>query len=223
MIQDIFKYKKANGCKLTEYGFVETNGIYRTSMPILDKQFELHISITNKGEIKTQVIDSELGEEYTLHLSPYGVGEFVGKVRAEYERILTDVCDKCFDKDVFKSEQAKEIINLVKTTYGDEPQYLWEKFDNNAVFRRQDNNKWYGVLVADLDKTKLGIKDETKADVLVLRINPAETESTIDNRRFFKAYHMNKQSWFSLCLDESVATTEIMMLIDKSYELANKK
>lgn len=35
----------------------------------------------------------------------------------------------------------------------------------------------------------------------------------------FKAYHMNKKSWISVSLDDSLSDEEIIRLIDLSFEL----
>ncbi|MBR3153114.1 MAG: MmcQ/YjbR family DNA-binding protein, partial [Clostridia bacterium] len=42
----------------------------------------------------------------------------------------------------------------------------------------------------------------------------------IDNKKIFPGYHMNKKSWITIKLDNSVETEEIIHLIDNSYELS---
>lgn len=37
-------------------------------------------------------------------------------------------------------------IEYVRKKYGDELEFLWTKFPDNAAWRRKDNRKWYGVL-----------------------------------------------------------------------------
>lgn len=67
------------------------------------------------------------------------VGGFVGSVRADYERVLSDIAEKCCYREVFKSAQAKTLLAYAKEKYRDTPEYLWEKFPDNAVLRRRDN------------------------------------------------------------------------------------
>ena len=38
----------------------------------------------------------------------------------------------------------EELFQWVKQEYGTEAEYPWK--DSNAVLRRADNNKWYGVI-----------------------------------------------------------------------------
>lgn len=50
-----------------------------------------------------------------------------------------------------------------------------------------------------------------------------QLEETIDNKRYFSGYHMNKKNWYTICLDGSIDNDEIFKRIDISYELAKKK
>ena len=45
----------------------------------------------------------------------------------------------------------------------------------------------------------------------------------IDNKKIFKGYHMNKDNWITIKLDESVDIKNILTLIDNSYILSLKK
>lgn len=139
ILHDIFKNKKFNLSKLVAFGFEQENSLYTYSKTFEESGFKLTVSITEQGEISSTVIDPATDEPYTLHLIDCTVGSFIGSIKIEYEQILTDIADKCFDVDVFKSEQAKEVIAYVRSTYGDELEYLWQKFPDNAVVRRKDN------------------------------------------------------------------------------------
>ncbi|MBD5583515.1 MAG: hypothetical protein HDQ88_00290, partial [Clostridia bacterium] len=113
------------------------------------------------------------------------------------------------------------IINYVKEKYDDELQFLWRTFPSNAVWRRKDNAKWYGALLI-LSKRKLGIESDEVTDIIDLRIDPDVLPSVVDGKRYFPGYHMNKKSWFTICLDGSVPFEEICTWLDKSYDLAKK-
>ncbi|MDE5604736.1 MAG: MmcQ/YjbR family DNA-binding protein [Eubacterium sp.] len=165
-------------------------------------------------------MDTGLNEPYTLHLASGAVGEFVGTIRAEYENILTDIADKCFEPDVFKTDIAKEIIAYVRNTYGDELEYLWKKFPDNAVVRRSDNKKWYAAILT-VSRSKLGFESDEIVEVIDLRMKPEEVEK-IDKVKILPGYHMNKKHWITVVLDGSVSLDEIFTLIDESYVLAKK-
>lgn len=220
-VDKIFKNKKADGAKLQKYGFTEEGETYRYACGILDNQFKLAIEICGE-DITTKVTDSLTNDEYTLFLSDDAAGSFVGAVRTAYEKELSHVAEKCFDKCVFKSAYAQKIISYAKRTYGGGLEFLWEKFDENAVLRRQDNGKWYAALLT-VSKRKLGLDTDEKAEIIDLRANPEFIERTADNVRFFRGYHMNKKHWITVCLDGTVPIDEIIRMLDISYDLAKKK
>ena len=221
MIEEFFKLKRANFDKLKSYGFSLKNDIYEYKTNILNGEFELIVYVSKDGKVSTKVNDKKTHEEYVLHLMKDAVGEFVGKVKDDFEAVLADISEKCFERDVFKSKQAKQIIEYVKNEYGDELEYLWEKFSNNAIWRRKDNDKWYGLMVA-LSKRKLGLNSDEIVDIIDVRVEPEMVEKIIDGKNFFSAYHMNKKHWITICLDGSVSNKEIFEFINESYNLAKK-
>ena len=222
IIDGIFRKRAVVFDKLLDYGFNHSDKGYEYKTNIFDNQMSLTVKIDSQGIIDTEVAEIETGEPYTLFLVEDAVGSFVGGVRGEYERVLTDIAEKCCNRQVFKSKYAELVIKYIREKYGDELEFLWEKFDDNAIWRRKDNNKWYGALLTAA-KCKIGLEGEEKIEILDLRISPQEVESIIDNKRYFPAYHMNKKSWITVCLDGSLDIVEIYRRIDESYILALKK
>lgn len=214
----VFDYKSPNFGKLISFGFMAdgNNFFYRTQL--LDGQFELRVGICG-GEVNTGLIDPATDEPYTLHLVEGAGGTFVGAVRAEYERVLTEIAEKCFERDVFKSDISHKVIEYVRAKYGCELEYLWKTFPSNAIWRRKDSSKWFGIMLT-LSKRKLGLDSDEVINMIDLRIDPEVAPSVVDGKRYFPGYHMNKKSWFTMCLDGSVSTEEIYGWIDKSYNLA---
>ena len=220
-ITSIFQRKKVIFNKLTGYGFSKDNDTYFYKSVLKDSGFEITVVINQDGDVSATVIDPVFNEPYTLHLTDGAVGSFVGSVRSEYEKILADISDHCFAPEVFKSVQAKELIEYVRTTHADELEYLWEKFPDNAVWRRKDTTKWYGALLT-VSKRKLGIKSDEMVEIIDLRIAPENMDALIDNKFYFPGWHMNKKNWYTVILDGSVSLEELHGRIGESYLLANK-
>lgn len=221
MNQTIFKNKKFNHKKLIEFGFVDDGEKYFYSKYILKNQFNLLITIFKSGKIDTQLIETDTKEPYTLHLIEGVKGAFVGQVKEEYDKILDSVCKNCFENNVFKSEYALKIIEYINKKYNDELEYLWEKLPSAAICRRKDNKKWY-IIFMIIPKNKLGLKDNSPAEIINFKAQPDEVAALIDNKKYFHAYHMNKKYWLSVILDESLDLEEIFARIDNSYKLALK-
>ncbi|MDE6593608.1 MAG: MmcQ/YjbR family DNA-binding protein [Oscillospiraceae bacterium] len=188
---------------------------------ILRDEFVLEISADVGGRVASRVTERETGDEYALYKTNAD-GAFVGTIREECENVLTDIADKCFEHDVFKMKQSRQIIDHVRRTYGDELEFLWEKFPDNAVWRRKDSGKWYGAVMV-LPLKKLGLRSDETSEIIDLRISPDDIEKIIDNKNYFPGWHMNKKSWYTIILDERVSTEEIYARIDESYVLAKGK
>lgn len=216
-----FKNKRPDTSRLLAYGFTESGGSFVYSCEISGDSLALSIKIDASGEVHTQAVERDTGEEYVLYRVPGASGGFVGAVKAECERILTDVAEKCFVPDDFKSPQTKQLIEYIRGRYGDEPEFLWEKFPDYAAFRRKDNRKWYAVIMT-IPLKKLGLKSAETAEIVDLRISPELVPSTVDNERFFPGWHMSKKTWYTVVTDGSVPSQELFRRVDESYLLAAK-
>lgn len=221
-IENIFKHKKVNFSKLVSFGFEEHENVYIYKKTLPESNFILKVAVTGAGEISAEITDPEFEEPYTLHLASGAAGGFVSLVREQYESALSEIAEKCFDRSPFKGRQTEEVIEYVRKKYSDEPEFLWQKFSDNAVFRRSDNKKWYGALLT-VSKRKLGINSDEAAEIIDLRTPPEKMEFLIDNRLYFPGRHMNKKNWYTVILDGSVPPEELFQRIDESYLPANKK
>lgn len=221
MFEEVFRNRRLVKERLTLFGFTEREGGYQLSRSLANGLLEMKVFLSLDGKIYTQVMDLDSGEEYVLHRVSGACGAFVGRVKEEYDAILSAVETNCFELDVFKSAYARQVIQYVRETYQDELEFLWKRVPDNAIFRRKDTNKWYGALLV-VSRRKLGLPDDEKVDILDLRICPEELEMVIDNKGYFPGYHMNKKHWCTICLDGTVPIEEIYRRIDMSYRLSIK-
>ena len=213
-----FKNKKPNFSRLIDYGFSLGDQCYRYESILKSSGFHFKVTISLAGMIHTTLTDLNAGEEYTLHLNPTSTGEFVGLVRQEYNQILSDIAEKCFDSNVFKSELANKIIEYVNVKYSIEFEYLWAKFPNNAIVRRLDNQKWFAALLT-VERSKIGVSGEGIIEVIDLKMRAEDKEKIIGNDKYLPGYHMNKNHWFTICLDGRVSFEEIIDELNASYQL----
>jgi predicted DNA-binding protein (MmcQ/YjbR family) len=219
MIDPVFKNKTPNYGKLKAFGFVEADDGYVYTTRILERQFQMSVRISKAGDIDADILDPESGDAYVLHRAPGAVGSFVGKVRTDYKNVLTRIAEECFDPDVFKSAYAKKVITYVRETYGDELEYLWQKFSDNAVYRRKDTGKWYAAVLT-VARSKLGFDSDELVEIIDLRAEPEALDVLVDHQNYHPGYHMNKKHWYTICLDGSVPLAKVFQGIDESYSLA---
>ena len=218
MFEEIFSHKKLNPEKLKAYGFSEQDGEYKFSSGILNGEFQLEIVLDKNGMPDTTLTEKSTGEEYILYKTKAS-GEFVGNVRSEIEKKLSEIAEKCFDTATFKSEQTIDLIKYAREKYSIEPEFLWEKFSDNAVLRRKDTEKWFAVILT-VSRHKLGMHSDEIVEIVDLRTQPENIAALVDGKKIFPGWHMNKKHWFTIILDGSVSFEEICKRIDESYNLA---
>lgn len=220
-LENYFKDRKINYDRLIEYGFILKEDNYYYEKVINDGVFKIVIEI-NKQQKIAKVIDLLNDQEYNLVDVKGVTGNFVGKIKEIYEALINDIIDKCSDVDVFKSKQTIAIINYVKAKYDNDLEFLWKKSPKNAIWRNQNNRKWYGAVLV-ISKDKLKIESNEMVEILDLRYQKNDIKNIIDNYKIFPGYHMNKDNWITIILDGRVELEEIYQLIDNSYQLSLHK
>lgn len=221
MFEHIFKNKKSDKSKLLEFGFHESDQKLIYATKISEDSFLLSIDIDTLDNIETSLLEIETEEEYILYKTNAS-GNYVTSIRKEIENVLEQISLSCFYDSTFKFDQTLEVISYASSHYGDELEFLWESSPNNAVLRRKDNQKWYAAILS-VDQKKLGVDKSGIVEVLNLRVEPNALDDLIDNKSYFKAWHMNKKHWFSVILDGCVPSDELFQKISNSYEIASKK
>ena len=113
--------------------------------------------------------------------------------------------------------QRRRIIEYIRDRYGAEPEYLWKKYPNYAVFRQFASKKWFAI-VMDIPRNKLGLEGDGDADIMDVKCGPLMVGSLLAQDGFLPAYHMSKSSWISILLDETVPDEQIYPLLELSYD-----
>lgn len=220
MLEDIiFKKSIADFNKLEKYGFKKQKDNYILKRIFMNNQFEAIIKVDLSGNIIGKVYDLETNLEYT-NIRLNNEGTFSSYVREEYKKILIGVAEYCFTKKQFIYNQSNRLANYIKEKYNVTPDFLWDGSPDAGVFRNKESLKWFGIIM-HINKTKLD-NENKDIEVINVKIN-VSSDDLIKNKGFYKAYHMNKKSWITIILDETLSDKEIIKYIDISYNLVNKK
>ena len=215
-LNKLFENRTINYAELIKYGFIKKNDNYVFKKTI-DNQFEVIIEIGAFNS--SRLIDLTTNEEYILVDVKESLGSYAASLKNEYEKIIEDIINKCTTRNTFKSKQAKLIIKYIKEKYDDDLEFLWEKFPNVAIWRNKKNQKWYGALMT-ITKSKLKLDSNELVDIIDLRCNQINIKEKVN---IYPGYHMNKNNWITIILDESISIEEIYNLIDISNSLSSKK
>ena len=97
--------------------------------------------------------------------------------------------------------------------YGTIPDYPWAaKHPQHAVFRHESNEKWF-CLYMPVAAERLGRKGGM-LDVLNVKTRPENIGALRQQAGVLPAYHMNKEHWVSLLLDEAAEETVWQCIAD---------
>ena len=213
---DIFKKYTPDFNKLVEYGFKKNKTRYFCEKLFKNREFKAIIEISKDGIITGKVIDIENNDEFLPLKVETTQGAFVGELREEYKTILTDIRDNCFSKNYFMFPQANRIANIIIQKYGDAPKFMWEQYPDYGVFKNPVNNKWYGM-IGNIDYSKLGFDNKKTVEIINIKLDKDEIQKLLKKDGFYPAWHMNKKSWITITLDETISDNEIMDLIEESH------
>lgn len=107
-------------------------------------------------------------------------------------------------------------MSYIQDRYGVEPEHLWVRHPNYAVFRQPASRKWFAAIM-DVARKSLDLEGEGTADVMDVKCGPVMVGSLLAQDGFRPAYHMSKSSWISVLLDETIPDEQIFPLIELSY------
>ncbi|MBR3161616.1 MAG: MmcQ/YjbR family DNA-binding protein [Bacilli bacterium] len=213
--EEIFNYYEIDENKLMKYGFKDKKGKLCHSNKIMDDKFEVIIEYDKC--IRGKVIEIEFNDEYT-NFRRESLGEFSSKIKDEFVNILTDIRDKCCNRNSFIYPQTRRINEFIKDKYNVNPEFLWEKSPGFAIYRKV--KKWF-ALVGNVSRNKVDkdSDDDKEIEIINIKVVEDKVDKLLSTIGYYKAYHMNKKKWISIILDDSIDDYNITELISESYDM----
>lgn len=111
----------------------------------------------------------------------------------------------------------EELIAYIQSTYGVAPDIPFEK-SQHKIFRHFHNKKWFAALMS-VSQEKLKREGNDTVDILNLKSDPLLIGSLRVKKGVLPAYHMNKEHWVTIVLNEFSSKEELFDLIDLSHSL----
>ncbi|MGU3576027.1 MmcQ/YjbR family DNA-binding protein [Brucellaceae bacterium C25G] len=119
--------------------------------------------------------------------------------------------------------QRDDFIQYVQTEYGCDPEYLWSKSPDACIFRHASNKKWFCIVMtvkASALKTNLFTTDQNAlVHIANVKAHPLFIGRLREKQGILPAYHMNKEHWVSLVLNNHLTNDTIKDLVEESYQL----
>ena len=212
--KDLFNKYEIDKDKLIKYGFKKENNILLFKKNILDNKFTIIIEYDK--EIKGKIIELEFNEEY-INFRRESIGTFNKTIKEEFINLLIDIRDKCSRKNIFKYSQTKRINEFIIDKYKVNPEFLWEKFPSYGIYRVL--GKWF-ALIGSVPLNKIDKKSNLNEEVEIinLKVSKDQLNDLLLKKGYFEAYHMNKKSWITIVLNDTLTDNEIKNLIIESYK-----
>ena len=116
----------------------------------------------------------------------------------------------------------QELTEYIFDTYSVEPDHPFKMDDVSCVFRHVNNRKWF-ALTMNIPYRTLGINQDGNVDILNIKCDPILIGSLRGKPGIKPAYHMNKDQWITVLLDDSAEREDITALLSMSYKLMADK
>ena len=110
-----------------------------------------------------------------------------------------------------------EVFACAQKKYKAAPEYLWQRYPGYAVLRHGDNQKWFALLM-DVPAARLGLDGAGVKDILNVKLrDPLLADLLVQQKGFFRGYHIRQGNWISILLDGTVPLDEICHWLGESY------
>ena len=128
----------------------------------------------------------------------------------------------------------EKILCLESVIYEDVLRYVKERYNSTTVKPFKTNpdikalvtpkGKWYALFLdVEYNKLKKDSLVDSKVKVINLKHISSKISTITDDRNIFPSYHMNKNHWISVVLDNNIDIEYVKELIELSYNLVNNK
>lgn len=220
----VFQRRSVKREALPAFGFRQEGDVWHYSEPFMDGKFRADVYIRADGTVTGSVFDLDAGEVYLpVHIESR-IGPYVGAVRQAYTAILERIAGACFAREPFLRPQTNRIARLILETYGEAPDFPFEKAPGCGVFRYPGNRKWYGLVMA-IPKSRLEPGEKAGADspvveILNLKAGQERIPALLECPGFYPSYHMKQTNWVTVLLDGTVPDGRILELLAVSREFA---
>ena len=211
---NVEKYKLSED-RLIDFGFQFEENILVFQKNILNDEFRMEIKLIST-DFEIEVYDLDFNEVYSLFSVDSASGEIVTAIREEVKDVLEKIL--CLESVIYE-----DVLHYVKDQYNST---IVKPFKTNPDIKAlvTPKGKWYALFL-DVEYNKLQ-KDslvDSKVKIVNLKHIPSKISTVIDNRNIFQAYHMNKNHWISVVLDNNIDIEYVKELIELSYVLVNNK
>jgi len=109
------------------------------------------------------------------------------------------------------------IFTYTEDNFGVTPEFPFKKYPRYAALKNR-HGKWFGLLM-NVPADKLGLTGTDALEIMDVKVDPEFGELLRGKPGFLPAYHMNKEHWLTMILNEKTDEALLFQLLDDSYNL----
>lgn len=213
--KEIFKNTKVNTNKLIEYGFDLKEKTYVFCCDLIDN---LELMVFYEDTFCIKVMDKDMNEEY-LGYKLTNSGNYISKINEEIEKKLIRIKEYVCDSLNYSSNQANRIDQYMEMVYGKLERTFVDSPDI-GVYKESSGDKWYAIIIpVPGEKVDSNSNCKDLVEVINLKVDKLKINELLRKRGIYPAYHMNKNNWVSIILNDTLTDEEIILMINESYDL----
>ncbi|MGT2886980.1 MmcQ/YjbR family DNA-binding protein [Streptococcus didelphis] len=220
LISELFQKKTVDWKRLEDFGFRQDGAVYFYQQLIMDGDFQVLVSISNKEEVSARVIDLDLNEDYIAISVENSGSAYVKKVQKAYKEVLEKIARDCFISQPFMSAQMNRLSHKIAENFDDPLDYPFEKNPDCSSYRVA--GKWY-ALIFPIEASKIitgsSKQEHRTVEIINLKVKTYQLDKLLQKKGIYPAYHMSKKSWVSIILDDNLNDQELWDLIEESRAL----
>lgn len=116
----------------------------------------------------------------------------------------------------------ESLLKFIEEEYGVNADYPFSKeYAPSPVLRHKDNKKWF-ALGMYIPKSRLGENSSQMVWVFNFKCDPLFKTALLEKKGFYVAYHMSKEHWISVVLEEA-DEDDLLFALSMSYDLTKAK
>ncbi|MBP1591174.1 MAG: MmcQ/YjbR family DNA-binding protein [Oscillospiraceae bacterium] len=116
-----------------------------------------------------------------------------------------------------------KVFEYIKKKYKAEPEYLWKRYPDYAVFRHSDNRKWFGIIM-NISYEKIDAQKSGMVNILNVKLEDIlMRDYLVSQDGYYNGYHISRGNWISIALDGTVPFEAVCELIDIGFSATASK
>lgn len=118
--------------------------------------------------------------------------------------------------------KIEDLHKYIQEEYGVEADYPFSnEWAPTPIFRHKDNRKWFAAAMF-VPKCRVCTNSNEPVWILDVKCDPLLKTALLEKKGIYPAYHMNKEHWLTIMLDE-VDEEDLEFVIGLSFDLTESK